>query len=474
MAQTARVKISEVSVNETSYETNLPNKSVSIRVSPNNYFIAFFIATFFIGFLIYLEKDEAALGLFIMSWVIIPILGWTDRIVFDGEKLFRTGLASKFWATLNRRPQKLKISHIEQIETQALRALKRGGNIFYRYRTTVQGRGLRFVFASGGEDYRQMVNRLFNSLSPDILDNRSIELRDYLNEPKEVLMKAEFARIPSSEVLESSINEFRDVNRQLRAKRSGGEVSEIDAEKADELRRLANELRLSGNLLQALEAFRRALLLNPLNAWLIFEFARCLHSYAGVERNHKLKHKANAALRLSELRAEKDSDLLSRIGESYFQYGDWDRARKVFYKSISAATENFRSVRGLAEIALREGKIAHVIHHFATAGHFAGTNSLRQWAQGETEYFSRLNNDDNYMESEIKRINWLENVDRGKKISLRVAVAGIIIVLIGLLFDNTVANIGWGCASISILLWTGLIVSGNLLTERSPIVEPED
>jgi hypothetical protein len=77
---------------------------------------------------------------------------------------------------------------------------------------------LKFAFASGGEDYRQMIHRIFPLLSENVLDNRSIELRDYLAEPKETLMKAEFARIPSADVLESSLNEFQSADKNLRTK----------------------------------------------------------------------------------------------------------------------------------------------------------------------------------------------------------------------------------------------------------------
>jgi len=292
--------------------------------------------------------------------VVLPLLLWTDRIVFDGKKITRTGVVPRFWNWFNNQPKALKLSDVEQVETQALRALKRGGNVFYRYRTSVSGKGKNFAFASGGEDYRLMVRKLFSMVSLDTLDNRSIELRDYLSEPKETLMKAEFAKLPSSDVLENSINEFQEADRNLRSKRRTREISEREIEKANYLRRLGNELRLSGNLLQALEAFRRALVLNPSDAWLIFEFARCLNSYASSEHNRKLERKAKAALRLAEIRAGRDGELLSRLGESYFQYGDWERARVAFQKALSVAAESFRSVRGLAEIALREGKIAHI------------------------------------------------------------------------------------------------------------------
>jgi tetratricopeptide (TPR) repeat protein len=474
LADTARVKISEAPATDASFASNLSIDAASIRVSPNSYFIASFLAVFFTAFFVYLERDLIAITLFLFGAIIVPLLAWTDRIVFDGDKLRRTGVIPLIWNWINRQTEILKIADIEQIETQALRALKRGGNVFYRYRTLIQGNGKTFAFASGGEDYRQMTRKLFAMVSVDALDNRSIELRDYLSEPKETLMKAEFARLPSSEVLENSLNEFQNPDRNLRSRRKNGDVSQRQIEKANDLRRLANELRLSGNLLQSLEAFRRALLLNPFDAWLIFEFARCLHSYASSERNTALQRKAKAALRLAEIRAGQDSELLSRLGESYFQYGDWERARVAFQKALNVAAESFRSVRGLAEVALREGKIAHVIHHFTTAIHFAETNALRRWAQGETEYFSRLNTDENYMDSEAKRMNRLENIDRGKKLSLKIALSGFFAILLGIVLDNTIANVGWACASVSLLIWAGLIMTRNLLAERSSMIEQKE
>ena len=176
-------------------------------------------------------------------------------------------------------------------------------------------------------------------------------------------MKAEFARIPSTEVLENSINEFR-FNQTNPPQRKAFAATSEEVEKSDNLRQIANELRVSGNLLRSLEAFRRALFLTPRNPWLLFEFSRGLHSYASLEKDGRLLRKANALLRLADLYAGKDVELMTRIGESYFQFGDWKRAAKIFNRTLSQTNESFRAVRGLAEIALRDGKIAHVIHHF--------------------------------------------------------------------------------------------------------------
>ena len=45
------------------------------------------------------------------------------------------------------------------------------------------------------------------------------------------------------------------------------------------------------------------------------------------------------------------------IRDRYFQIGEWRRAGNVFNNALERVGENFRTARGLAEIALREGKI---------------------------------------------------------------------------------------------------------------------
>lgn len=406
--------------------------------------------------------------------VILPALALTDRIAFDGKRLRRTGILPRAWAWLNGDHYRLKLSDIEQIETQALRALKRGGNVFYRYRTAISGKDLKFVFASGGEEYRRMIHQIFPRVSENVLDNRSLELRDYLSEPREVLMKAQFERIPSAEVLEDSVNSFQKPGK---TRRKNGEPGAAELEKADYLRRLGNELRLAGHLLQALEAFRRALLIHPNDAWLLFETARCLNSFAGSEHDRKLYRKSLAMLRLAEKRARNDKELLARLGESYFQFGDWERARSVFQKSIDRVEENFRSLRGMAEIALREGKIAHVIHNFLAANRLAETPALRRWTQTEADYFSHLNDDEEYMEMEISRINLLETLERSKRTSLKIAFLGFPAILVGItLGEDLVSNIGWAVSSVSLMIWAGLLMSLNLFADRIPyeMIEEEE
>ncbi len=449
-----------------------PETPITIRVSPHSYFTALFLGTFFSALLFYLEIDVAGFILFGISWILVPFFALNDRISFDGKSLVRTGLVPRFWSWFNASRRRLKLTDIEQVETQSVRAIKRGGNVHYRYRTVIRGKGLSIAIASGGEDFRRMVKSILPRLAENVLDVRSIELREHLAEPKETLMRAEFSRIPSADVLEGAFK-----NTHHRKTINLNPVVPGDDEKADELQSLANELRLSGYLLQALEAFRRALILRPADARLLFEFARCLHSFAGMTHDAKLEHKAIAALRLSERRAAGDGDLLARLGECYFQIGEWRRAGNVFQSVVDTLGDNFRAARGLAEMALREGKIAHVIHQFSAANRIAETPSLRRWTKGEAEYFSNLNSDDEYMELEVARVSMLETLDRSKKTALRISSLAFPLVVIGLLFeDDLVANIGWAVTTVSLLIWTGMIVSVPMLSQRLPyeLIEADD
>ncbi|MBP9664256.1 MAG: tetratricopeptide repeat protein [Pyrinomonadaceae bacterium] len=437
--------------------------TVSIRVSPHGYLKGLMLGTYFTGLLFYLHFDVAAYLVFCISWILIPFFTLNDRISFDGRRLARSGLLPRLWTWFNGGRKRLRITDVEQVETQAVRAIRRGGNIYYRYRTVLHGKGLGITLASGGEAFRQMLAAILPKLHNDSLDLRSSDLRDFLSDPKETLMKAEFARIPSADMLEAEMARHR-----ARQRTETQHVGDTDMN-ADELQVMGNELRLAGYLPQALESFRRALVIRPSDARLIFDFARCLNSYAAVRRNSGLTRRSVAALRLSERRAGDDRALLSEIGECYVQFGEWRRASEAFRRVVDRVGGDFRAARGLAELALRDGKVAHVIHHFAAANRVASTPALRRWARGEADYFSRLNDDEEYMETEVSRVNLLESVERARRTALRIALLAFPAVFIGVFFEDAlIANIGWAVTTVVLLIWTGLFVTARMLSRRIP------
>jgi tetratricopeptide (TPR) repeat protein len=433
-----------------------------------------FVGSFFCALAFYLDIAFAAYPLFVFSSIVVPAFALTDRIKFDGKRIYRAGLLPKAWAYVTGSRFWLKARDIEQVETTVSPVFKRGGRVYFRYSTVIRGKAMQFSILSGGRDFGRFVRELFSRLPEEVLDAGSIEIRDYYGEHRNARLKARESDIPPADVLEHAFKSSRSGRTSKRPNESISEKTPV--EKAIGLRLLGNQLRLSGSLLQALESFRRAASLRPDDGWLLFDFARCIHSFAGSEGDHRLERKAAAMLRLAERRAGNDGLLLARVGEGYFQLGEWHRAGIAFRKAVDLVGEHFRSIRGMAEIALRKGKLAHVVHNFNAASRLAESAAARRWSLAEAEYFSRLNNDEEYLEMELGRVNLLNALDRWRRTALRLCLVGFPFIGLGLYFeDPTTANCGWILSGGMLVLWTSIMIGRRLFTPRiAPELLQED
>src|SRR5687768_17042012 len=210
----------------------------SVRVSPGPYLAAGSVVTFFSAMLLRAEFDALALLLITLSWLFLSLLAITDRIVFDGVSLQRRGLLASFLHLLFGHRKQLAVDDFETVETQAVRTLRRGGSVRYRYRTQINGKGKQFVIISGGRDYRKMVRELFPLIHENKLDGRTRDLRDYLNDPNFLERKAQLSQLASSQILDVA---EPDVKLSARSKRhldsDQSEATPEDIERAHVLRR---------------------------------------------------------------------------------------------------------------------------------------------------------------------------------------------------------------------------------------------
>ncbi|HEX8140150.1 MAG TPA: hypothetical protein VF544_21485 [Pyrinomonadaceae bacterium] len=441
----------------------------SVRVSPEGY-IATACALTFISFLFLRSSEDLyALGTVALAWMITPLCAFTDRINFDGRRLSRQGLVSIIYRLLFGRKLELPLAEIERIETSAVRTLRRGGRVRYRYRTEVVGDGLSFRFASGGAGYRKIAREMFALVPEEKLDVRSRELRDYLSDKRTLRSQLEILHLASSDVLDDATADLsRDAKRRIRRQRGTATMgpSSTELERGRLLGRVANELRAAGRLREAAEAFRRALLVLPRDGWLIYEFARFLRSQAGAMGDARLLARSRAGLRLALWRGREDATLLARIGESFVEYSEIRQATRAFRRALELDPSTYRAEIGLAEVALRNGQLAHVIHHYDAATRIASDKALARLARRESAYYSRLNEDDEYLAAELRRINWLQSIYRARRIAARVTIAAFLLGLMGGSIDESVADIGWSLASSSLVCWIGLRLMTRLLTPR--------
>jgi len=442
-------------------EHRILDRPISIRAHAPAYTSASLLLVFLSLCLFYFAFASLALLAAGIALLAVPLLAATDRIVFNGRRLYRRGVCPYLWARINRFRPTIKLQHIEHIETTVRGSFKRGSTVNYLFRTMIIGGDQTFTFSGWGRGYRRFARTLFAMVPERIMDNRSLSILQYLAYRSETLKLARHLKLPSAEALEGIA---RDLRRPRRTR-----SAETSVESVEELRIAANQLRLNGDLVRATEAFRRALNSSPGDGWLLFEAALCTNALAQAERNDRLGRRSVALLRLAERAAHDDGVLLERIAEAYLHFGAVRRAKPAFQLAVERFGERFRSLLGLAEIALEQGKLAHVAHNFAAVGRTETRYALRRWANAEADYFSRLNDDEEYMSIEAGRLDLLDRLVRWKKLAFRLAVYSMPLIAIGaVVADPLIASTGWLVSGFGLLLWLALGLSTRLFISRIP------
>lgn len=447
------------------------HKLASVRMSPGGYLATAAIFTFASLLLLRNNRNLAALIVIAGTWIIIPQLIAWRRLNFDGEKLWRSGALTLLSRLLFGDPQRLKLDEVERVDVISLRTLRRGGNVRYRYRVELCGAGHSFIFVSGGQSFRRMIRELLPRLPNYKLDTRARELRDYLVDNSVLNAEVRRLQIAPVSVLEAA-REARRKNEKRAADKHRAEASAEDLERATQLRKLANELRIAGRLRESAEAFRRALLVSAESGWLIYEYSRLLRSQASAFSDVRLLSRARAALRLATRRSRHDALLLQSIGETFLEFGEPARAARALHSALNLDDGAYRARLSLAEVALAEGKLAHVIHQYSEAARIAPDKATKRLAQRDTDYYALLNDDDDYLAAELRRMNWLEGADRVQRLTARAAFASLLLTLIGPWVNGMVAGVGWALASSSIIGWASALLIKRILSPRRRPVLP--
>lgn len=343
-----------------------------------------------------------------------------DRIEFDAQTIRHRGPLALLLSKLFRMRRDLHFSEIETITTETTSLSLATGDTRLSYRTRISGAGVELVVRSHRSTYVPFIKELFRAAGPNKLDPRSFELFEYLESGATIkgspVLKDEIANLPVSR-----------------------------------LRRLANALKLAGRLAQASSYFRVAYEKEPRNAELLYEMARFFRSSAQAE-DGKLLQRSDACLRLAARLAGQQAGLLERIGESFFERLDYKRAGECFRRAIALDPARFRANVGLAEIALRDGKLAHVAH-FYNAAAASDDEALARMAAREARYYERLMGDDNFLESELRRIRISNQIRWARRLAaLTFFMAWMVAGLLGR-FYSFLEEFGWALMATSGLLW---------------------
>src|SRR5262245_15710484 len=110
-----------------------PLRLAAVRLSPGGYFAVAALLTFVALVCLRTERDLVALILIGITWLTVPLLVLTDRLIFDGTTLRRVGLFAWFCRLIGRPLMTFEVADIQRVEVTSMRTLRRGGNVRYRY-----------------------------------------------------------------------------------------------------------------------------------------------------------------------------------------------------------------------------------------------------------------------------------------------------------------------------------------------------
>jgi tetratricopeptide (TPR) repeat protein len=370
-----------------------------------------------------------------------------EKFVFDERMLSRRGPLAFLESLITGRRQSMPLDDIEMIATEAIRSRRGLHQVKYFYRVSIAGNNIIFsmLLAGGARNGdHELVKRLFNAVSDNKIDPRSSELKQYLNDQQPKEQRLDIARRLDFDG--TNLELFQHFSTSL-------------------LRQVANSLKLEGCMQQAMRCFSLAYKLDPRNAQLLYEMARFFRSLAMID-NPRLLSRSRACLRLAAFIGKDEPRLLERIGETYFERLEYRLAARCFSRALVIEPGLYRANIGMAEIALRDGKLAHVAHYYSAAATASHDRAQRDLASREARYYGRLCSDDDYFEAEINRITKLRNVEWARHLSAILLFVFWVFALLSGRFSQDLGKLAWSAVISTSLVWLGSVLLSLHYRER--------
>lgn len=412
-------------------------RQIAIRPQQNLYWIAL------LGFLLFGVISAGKIygrggWCLAAAFFLVVINSFSDRIVFDGERIYRRNL----WTWLSSfcgLKHEIAINKIDTITSYPVKARHSEA----QYRTMICGAGFKWTISSERQPYRKFIKSLLSSVSTHQLDPLSSELLNYWCE-----------------------------------KHPSHLFGDSDKQKVLRWRKLANSLSLEGNLDTSSQYFKLAYEKDPNNAHLIYEMARFIRRSIAIERKSansqqilRAIERAESYLKLAGRIAckEKNAALLERIGETFFELQQPVLARQYFEMVTQFELERPRTNIGLAGMALQQGQVAKAVYHYSAAARGAreaNVESLTELAGRKADYYSRLTGDDQFLQSEASRQCVLNQLKWGRRVALALFCGAWFMQLSSFQITNTVQILSREISATALVMWIITSTATYLFSQR--------
>lgn len=296
-----------------------------------------------------------------------------DKIAFDGTTVKRTGLGSALLSLLGKE-NSLSLDEIEVISSYASQSI----NSKIQFQTVISGADIKWRIKSNQKNYPTFIKALFKAANPHLLDPLSTELLLYWQEMEPI---------------------FKLVN-----------DTKINAHRIERWRKKAITLSFNGEFQPAASYFKLAHENSPHDPQIAYDIGRFLRRRAmmmGVKSDQGGSDlmRAETYFRMAGRLAweKKNSRILERVGEAFFEFHQLDTARKYFEMATRLDPVRLRANLGLAGIALQDGQAARAVYAYnqiVRGAENAGAKGLGSYALRKAEYFERLLRDDDFLSKE--------------------------------------------------------------------------
>jgi tetratricopeptide (TPR) repeat protein len=415
-------------------------QKIEVRVLSHIYWIMGLIVLTAAASLSIDTYSDWIVGLLILAITFI-LVGRLEKVSFDGKDIVRSGLLAFLESVISGKKTSLALDQIEMVATEAIRSRRGLRHIKYLYKIAISGKNIQLILmvnSNQANDKRHaLVKELFNLLPESKIDPRSSELKQHLNNPDKVIA---------------------EINNQ---------EPTFQATPTNLLRKAANSLKLEGKMQEALKCFSLAYKKDPRNPQLLYEMARFFRSLSMID-SPQLVSRSRACLRLAAFLAKNEPHLLERIGETYFERLEYKLAARCFSRALAVEPMLYRSNIGLAEIALRDGKLAHVAHFYMAAASVSNDKAQKELATREANYYERLCSDEDYFEAEINRINKLKNFQWARDWASLLLITFWLLALLSGQFSADIGTFAWSIVFSSSFVWFASVLFSFHYSQRHP------
>ena len=163
---------------------------------------------------------------------------------------------------------------------------------------------------------------------------------------------------------------------------------------------------------------------------------------------------------------KKNSRILERVGEAFFEFHQLDTARKYFEMATRLDPVRLRANLGLAGIALQDGQAARAVYAYnqiVRGAENAGAKGLGSYALRKAEYFERLLRDDDFLSKESSWNTVLTQLKWARRFAFTLFLCSWILQITSFQVTAPIRDLSQEISATSLIIWVCSLAASQII-----------